>query len=58
MKTEILIFIFLFMAGLTLALLAAVIMADGNLPVIVLGTEKEASGSIEYLCLGRGCERL
>lgn len=33
-------------------------MAFYQIPAVVLGTELNANGSLEYLCLGNGCETL
>jgi hypothetical protein len=38
------------MGGCTAAIL--------NLPPVVLGSELNGNGSVEYLCLGRDCEEL
>lgn len=40
---------------LTIALGAIVLLYIGSGPII-LGTEMNANGLVEYLCLGNGCE--
>ena len=39
-------------------MMVSVSMAFYQAPPIVLGTEMNADGSVEYLCLGGGCEGL
>lgn len=37
-------------------LFVSLITAYTTAPVLVLGTERNTNGFVEYLCLGRGCE--
>ncbi len=37
-------------------LCVSIIMAAANAPPFVLGTEINGDGSVEYLCLGMGCD--
>lgn len=45
----------LFLVSVFLLLIIAAFSSSGPL---VLGTEKNTNGMVEYLCLGRDCERL
>jgi len=48
----------LFGLFLVTVLLISVITTLTSMPKIVLGTERNTDGFIEYLCLGRSCEEL
>lgn len=48
----------LFFIGLVITLIACVTMAFASAPPIILGTEMNTNGIVEYLCLGNGCENL
>lgn len=48
----------LFFAGLVITLIVCVTMAFASAPPIILGTEMNTNGVVEYLCLGNGCENL
>lgn len=48
----------LFSCGMLLLLLAFLMLAFASSGPIVLGTEQNTDGMVEYLCLGRGCESL
>lgn len=37
-------------------LFVSLITAYTTAPTLVLGTERNTNGMVEYLCLGRGCE--
>lgn len=39
-------------------LFVSVITAFSSAPTIVLGTERNTNGFVEYLCLGRDCEHV
>lgn len=46
----------IFALFLLTVLFVSVITAFSSAPTIVLGTERNTNGFVEYLCLGRGCE--
>ncbi len=48
----------LFFIGLLITLIVCVTMAFASAPPIILGTEMNTNGVVEYLCLGNGCENL
>lgn len=48
----------LFFTGLIATLLVCITMAFASAPPIILGTEMNTNGVVEYLCLGNGCENL
>ena len=48
----------LFTTFLLIFVLACIITATAHSGPIVLGTERNGDGSVEYLCLGTGCEDL
>lgn len=47
-----------FFSFLVLLLIASIIMAASQSGPIILGTEMNSNGHVEYLCLGNGCENL
>lgn len=50
--------VLLFAAFLILLLLSAIVLAFTSAGPIILGTELNGNGSVEYLCLGTGCESM
>lgn len=45
-----------FMAGLLAIFAGSLLMASLSTGPVILGTEMNANGLVEYLCLGTGCE--
>ncbi len=48
----------LFCAFLGVFMLSSLILAFCSVGPIVLGTEMNANGMVEYMCLGNGCENM
>lgn len=48
----------LFFMGLMLSFISALIVIVFNAPPLIVGTELNTNGLVEYLCLGNGCEDL
>lgn len=48
----------LFFVALMITLFMAVVVVLSNSPPIIVGTEMNTNGLVEYLCLGNGCENL
>ena len=48
----------LFSVMLAIIVIISLIVAFTSLPAIVLGTELNTNGSVEYLCLGNDCNEL
>lgn len=48
----------MFCAALFFTLIVCVTMAFASAPPIILGTEMNTNGVVEYFCLGNGCENL
>ncbi len=48
----------LFLASLLILLFGSLIVAAINSGPIILGTERNTDGLVEYMCLGNGCENL
>jgi len=48
----------IFAAFLCVLILMSLLVVFNNAPRIILGTEMNTNGLVEYLCLGKGCENL
>lgn len=48
----------LFGAGLGMVVIVSFCALFLNMPQVILGTEMNTNGMVEYLCLGSGCEYL
>lgn len=48
----------LFFIALIVTLIIFMVVVITNSPPIIVGTEMNTNGLVEYLCLGNGCENL